>query len=65
MNIQKFKPARWGKTSADGKVKIPIRCPECKSKRTVLATYNGGERFIECNGCYQVIAQVTRRGGLI
>jgi len=35
-----------------------LRCPECKSRRTVLATYKNGDQYVECIGCNQVIKDV-------
>ncbi len=52
-----LRPTRWRKVSKEG-IKIPVRCPECKSKKTVLSTYSNGEKFIECEGCNQVISVV-------
>ena len=33
------------------------RCPECKSRRVVLARYAGGPQVMECEGCYSVIQE--------
>ena len=56
MSMQNIRPKRWAKVSKEG-IKIPLRCPECKSTKTVLATYANGSRVVECEGCYQVIKE--------
>jgi len=34
------------------------KCPECKSKDIGIYGYPDGERFLECNCCYSVIADI-------
>jgi hypothetical protein len=36
-------------------------CPKCKSKDIEISVYTGGKRFIECLGCYYVIASIKPR----
>jgi len=55
MSMQNIRPNRWAKVSEEG-IKIPLRCPDCKSTKTVLATY----AFVECEGCYQVIKEINQ-----
>lgn len=57
MSMLNLQPKRWSKVSKEG-IAIPLRCPECKSRRTVLATYKNGDQYVECIGCNQVIKDV-------
>ena len=51
---------RWGKISKEG-LPIPVRCPHCNSRKTVIVTY-GNLRIptVECEGCYTVILEYPR-----
>lgn len=35
-------------------------CPECKSENISIAVYPDGKRFLECEGCYSVIADIKQ-----
>ena len=48
--------SKWGKRSVEG-LPIPSRCPHCGSRKTRLATYKGGSKTVECEGCYQIILE--------
>lgn len=48
------------KVSKDGII-FPDRCPICRSRRTVVALYESGERYVECEGCWTVIGDVDEK----
>ena len=60
MSMINLRPDRWGKVSKEGYF-IPVRCPECRSRKTVLAKYANGEKYIECEGCNQVICKAKEK----
>lgn len=57
MTMINIRPWQWKKVSKNG-IPIPIRCPDCKSRKTVLTTYKNGKLCIECESCYQVIKEL-------
>jgi len=37
-------------------------CPTCKSKgKVVLAVYTNGDKFWECENCWQVIKEIKKK----
>jgi ribosomal protein S27E len=48
------------KFSKEGLV-IPNKCPLCESKKTVVATYADNSKFVECEGCYTVLHEPSRK----
>jgi ribosomal protein S27E len=48
------------KFSKEGLI-IPNKCPLCGSKRTVVATYADNSKFVECEGCWTVLHEPSRK----
>jgi len=36
------------------------KCPACRSKNVVVATYRDGSRCLECEGCNSVICEIPQ-----
>jgi hypothetical protein len=54
MAIAKPRIEEWGKESSDGRYRMPVCCPFCKSRKTVLVRYENTPT-VECESCFNVI----------